>query len=111
MFYKIVALLTDYIYTFHMPIFISLSGSVYALPKEKPFKLLVWRKLKRLLIPFITVWIIWNMPLKFFTGYYEGISILGILMQMIFPKDVYLCYLESLFFVLFGFIRKLSNKY
>ena len=107
-FYAAVSLLTKYIYTFHMPVFMALSGSIYALSKAKPLKLLISQKAKRLLIPFLTTWLLWNVPIKFFTGYYEGVPITGILMQMIFPSSVYLWYLESLFFVFvfFGIIQK-----
>lgn len=111
-FYKVMTYLTNYIYTFHMPVFMALSGSVYALSREKPLKILISQKAKHLLIPFFIVWLFWNVPIKFFTGYYEGISIISILLQMIFPKDVYLWYLESLFFVfvLFGIIQKAFKR-
>lgn len=95
-----------------MPVFIALAGSVYALSKEKPLKILISQKAKRLLIPFLIVWLFWNLPIKLLTGYYEGVSVSGILLQMVFPKNVYLWYLECLFFVfiLFGIIQKLCRK-
>lgn len=108
-FYKLVSLLTGFIYTFHMPVFIALSGSIYALATERTYSSLVFQKAKRLLIPFIVTWFVWNFPIKYLTGYYAGISIYKMLLQLILPAKVYLWYLESLFFifVIFGLIRKL----
>ena len=112
-FYRIVNLLTSYIYTFHMPIFISLSGSLYALSKYKSYKLIICQKVKRLLIPFFVIWLGWNVPIKYLTGYYTRVPISKILLQMFFPANVYLWYLESLFFVflIFGGINKLQRNY
>ena len=59
-FYKLVSLLTGFIYTFHMPVFIALSGSIYALATERTYSSLVFQKAKRLLIPFIVTWFVWN---------------------------------------------------
>lgn len=41
-FYKLVSLLTGFIYTFHMPVFIALSGSIYALATERTYSSLVF---------------------------------------------------------------------
>lgn len=108
-FYKLANFLNVFIYTFHMPVFIALSGSIFAL-KEYSFGQLISKKCKRLLIPFFVVWIFWNLPIKYFTGYYDNISIIGMLKQMIFPSCVYLWYLECLFFVfvLAYFVRKVK---
>lgn len=98
-FHRITCLVTDFIYSFHMPLFIALSGSLFALRKEQSLRTLVRKKAKRLLIPFFGVWLMWNIPIKFFTGYYDGVSCLKIIEQMAFPASVYLWYLEALFFI------------
>ena len=58
------------------------------------------------------VWLCWNMPIKYLTGYYNGISMGRAFAQMIFPSCVYLWYLECLFcvFVLAYFICKQNEK-
>ncbi|MBR3602619.1 MAG: acyltransferase family protein [Lachnospiraceae bacterium] len=73
-FHKLMSLVTDFIYTFHMPVFIALSGSVYALSNSKNFKTHMIKKGKRLLIPFFTIWFVWNFPIKFF----GSMSIFGV---------------------------------
>lgn len=66
----------------------------------------------QILVPFIAVWIFWNLPVKYFSGYYHGVSIKGMLLQLIFPSCVYLWYLECLFFVfvIASFVCKLETK-
>ena len=45
MFHKITSILTNFIYTFHMPVFIALSGSLFSLKKILiPEKLLLKRQ-------------------------------------------------------------------
>lgn len=103
-FHSLASELTNFIYTFHMPVFIALSGSLFAIGKTI--------KAKRLLISFFVVWLCWNMPIKYLTGYYNGISMGRAFAQMIFPSCVYLWYLECLFcvFVLAYFICKQNEK-
>ena len=98
-FHKFVNEITNYIYTFHMPVFISLSGSLFALGKKINMRALIAKKAKRLLIPFFVVWLFWNIPIKYFSGYYDNVNIGKMIEQMIFPSCVYLWYLECLFFV------------
>ncbi len=78
--------------TFHMPVFIALSGSLFALGKKLEAGTFIIKKAKRLLIPFFVVWLCWNMPIKYLTGYYNGISMGRAFAQMIFPSCVYLWY-------------------
>ena len=99
LFHEHVNNLKEFIYTFHMPAFVALSGSLFALKNEKNIDSFIKKKAKRLLIPFIVVWLFWNFPLKYITGYYKGIGICKIFLQIIFPSSVYLWYLECLFIV------------
>lgn len=82
-----------------MPVFIALSGSLFAIGKTLKASAFIIKKAKRLLIPFFVVWLCWNMPIKYLTGYYNGVSIGRAFEQMIFPSSVYLWYLECLFCV------------
>lgn len=62
-FYKYANALTGFIYSFHMPVFIALSGCLFAL-KRYDLRSLVSKKFKRLLIPFFVVWLARNLPIK-----------------------------------------------
>ena len=56
--------ISKWIYTFHMPIFISLAGAVYSLHKYNSLSELVHSKIKRLIIPLLFVFLFWNLPIK-----------------------------------------------
>ena len=46
----------DVIYTFHMPLFMFASGFIYmATKKEVPYKDFLWKKVKRLMVPYLSV--------------------------------------------------------
>ena len=73
---SIVIILCKLIYTFHMPVFISISGYLfYYTIIEKNSNILlkeyIIKKLKRLIIPFCTVLILWVIPIKILAGYYK----------------------------------------
>lgn len=46
----------DVIYTFHMPLFMFASGYIYiATKKDIPYKKFIWKKVKRLMVPYLSV--------------------------------------------------------
>lgn len=46
----------DWIYTFHMPLFMFASGFVYmATKREESYRSFIWKKVKRLMVPYLTV--------------------------------------------------------
>ena len=51
-FHVLASELTNFIYTFHMPVFIALSGSLFAIGKRVKADAFLKKKAKRLLIPF-----------------------------------------------------------
>ena len=57
-------------------------------------------KISRLVVPFVLVYLFWNTPIKIFSGYYSQSENIwkDILMQMFIPTNMYLWYLEALFF-------------
>lgn len=61
---------------------------------------LIREKAKRLLIPLLFVWFVWNIPIKMLAGYYDGLAhpLMMAVIQIIFPNAVYLWFLEALFF-------------
>lgn len=100
--HKLFNILVDWIYAYHMPVFFALSGILFQkeLARNKYSSLgdLSAKKAKRLLFPLLLVWIVWNLPIKLFTGYYEGIPVWGMFLQIIFSRSVSLWFLEALFF-------------
>ena len=92
------------IYTFHMPAFFALSGSLFYIQlKNRRFSSVtdvMKNKISRLIVPFIFVYLFWNTPIKIISGYYNQSENIfkDILMQMFIPTNMYLWYLEALFF-------------
>ena len=101
-FHRITIWVTSMIYSFHMPAFVAISGILFQSQMEKNrFKSLgqlLRNKTQRLILPFLFVWLVWNIPIKAFAGYYSGISFPYVLLQILRPNNVYLWYLETLFF-------------
>ena len=102
--HKATSLLTEWIYSFHMPAYFCLSGAVFSLELKKnrysSVSKLIREKAKRLLIPLLFVWFVWNIPIKMLAGYYDGLAhpLMMAVIQIIFPNAVYLWFLEALFF-------------
>lgn len=97
----IIRMLSAIIYSFHMPAFVALSGALYMkhYGKYKTFRGLIEEKARNLLLPYLIVWILWNIPIKYIAGYYKGIPVWKWLAQIVVPYDVYLWFLLSLFIV------------
>lgn len=103
-FHKATEMLTAWIYAFHMPAFIALSGMLFSMQMEKrsfgTVVDLIRNKAKRLLVPFAVVYFIWNIPIKLISGYYEGQNFCkAFLGQILFPNGMYLWYLEAIFLI------------
>lgn len=115
-FHIITGYVTTFIYTFHMPLFIALSGFLFEMQlkkgKYKELKKLVVNKFRRLLIPYFIVWMLWNLPIKYISGYYNEKSFSDIMMQILFPDSVYLWFLISLFcaFIIVFLLKKQINS-
>lgn len=94
-----------WIYSFHMPAFFCLSGAIFGMEvmrhKYQSLSKLLVAKLKRLIIPLFFVWFIWNVPIKLISGYYDVTDTLitKIFLQIIFPANVYLWFLEALYII------------
>lgn len=108
-----IRMLSALIYSFHMPAFMALSGALYQkhFSKYKSFMDLITEKARNLLLPYLIVWIFWNIPIKYLAGYYKGIPVWKWVVQIAVPYDVYLWFLLSLFivFVLSFAIDRLKN--
>ena len=110
-----IKIVSNYLYSFHMPAFFALSGCLFwnQIKQHKwTLSSLVVKKFKRLILPLLTTWFFWNIPIKYISGYYHGVPFSKVLLQLIFPNRVYLWYLESLFlvFIIVYLIVKLCSK-
>lgn len=63
---RYLAMLADVIYLFHMPLFVTISGAVYAIGKQsgkyQDFKSLLVNKVRRLLVPYYFVAYLFVVP-------------------------------------------------
>lgn len=110
--------LVSFIYTFHMPLFICLSGALFYIQiKENRFaniNALLVNKIKRLMIPFFVVNVFYSIPIKYISGYFSNSSniIKDILVGQIFIQgNTYLWFLPTLLmcFILIYLIEKHIN--
>lgn len=92
----------DFIYTFHVPLFIAISGFLFAL-STKPVKSvgdffrLLGKKILRLLVPYYAVGLFIMYPLYHFTNIgEEPITLLGVLLG---PDAYHLWFLQLLFVI------------
>lgn len=122
--YKGLGLITALIYSFHMPLFIALSGLLWGIQvksKELPkLKELLAQKAKRLLIPFFGVSLFWVIPLKYLTGYWSesgnGLQIISDMFMgqilLLGNASSHLWFLQALFeiFVFSWFIEKFKFR-
>lgn len=105
-FHELLLYVSSFIYSFHMPAFFSVSGMLFFRQIEKgryrSLKSLAVIKFKRLIVPLIFTWMIVNIPIKWISGYYKDLEhpFFSALFQVLVPYDVYLWYLESLFWFL-----------
>lgn len=103
----------NWIYKFHMPLFIALSGAVLALRSIESFDVVVKNKAKRLLVPyFISGWL-FMMPIKAMTGYYDRESLLLAMKGFLRGEDSgHLWFLPALFWctIIFVLLKKLLER-
>ena len=102
--WKLLGIMNAFIYTFHMPLFMLLSGACFNISMRKniKYKALLLNKTKRLLIPFLYTTLLVSIPLKLFSGYYDASSnvlhdiILG---QLLLMGNSHLWFVFSLFWI------------
>ena len=99
-------ILTVLIYSFHMQLFVFISGWVFALclksGKYGSFKYLIKNKFYRLVIPYIAVTIFYNIPILGFAGYFsktDSNTLYNIFMYIIGYGKNHLWFLCTLFFI------------
>ena len=106
LFYNLTVLLGNIIYTFHMPLFIALSGALFKnqLNKNKYVNLkeLIIAKLKRLIMPFIIVTLLYSVPIKYISGYFSNSKNIFkdiIIGQLLIQGNTHLWFLPTLFLI------------
>lgn len=114
-FWTLSSYLVGIIYSCHMQLFFVISGYVFALclkkGKYKTFTALTTAKVHRLLIPYITVTLLYNIPILMLADYFSH-NIRNVLLYFIGYGKNHLWYLIALFFIfllVYG-IRFLWNK-
>lgn len=101
--YSLTCHITSFIYLFHMPFFMFLSGACFGFGrKEETLASIVKKKALRLLLPFFAVTFLIAVPLKYLAGYWNGST--GIIRdviygQILFPNYVHLWFVLSLFWI------------
>lgn len=116
----IYGLIASYVYTFHVPMLVFVSGAIYyycRINKEKysSIKSLIINKFKRLILPFLFVGIIYSIPIKYIIGMTEGNIFSNIKSFILGLNTGHLWYLLMLFdiFIIFYLYEKfiLNKKY
>lgn len=101
---KLLCVMVSFIYTFHMPLFMMLSGACFSLTIHKVagLKALVSNKARRLLVPFLFTTLLLSVPVKYMSGYYtESGNVLEdiVLGQFLLMGISHLWFLASLFWI------------
>lgn len=114
--YKLLTVLITMIYSFHMPLFMALSGALFykqfQVGKFKCLFELIRNKFYRLMIPFLVVTCFYSVPIKCLSGYFkESTNIYKDVFagQVLLQGNSHLWFLEALF-VIFALIY-LMEKY
>lgn len=99
---KALLVLSTFIYSFHMPLFMSISGMCLrlSLGKNPTWGQFVRKKGKRLLVPFLCVTFLYAVPIKYLSGYYAlstNITKDILLGQVLLLGNSHLWYVMSLF--------------
>lgn len=98
----ILEFIRSFIYSFHMPLFVALSGALFALTAGKAVNKVSWvgKRARRLLLPYLMTAVLFFIPVRFIVGYYcADENILGVLLNDVFlGADInYLWYVIMLF--------------
>ncbi len=102
--YRCLEQIKEMLYAFHMPLFMGLSGALFknGIQKRNSLKNLLKKKFERLIIPFIIVTIVYDIPLKYISQYWDGTENFfkdAIIGQLLIQGNTYLWFLPTLFFI------------
>ena len=96
--------LIAFIYSFHMPFFMMISGCTYAISvhKKTAFGVFLHGKFVRLIIPFMLVTAFLSVPLKYLSGYWDASADVAtdiLLGQFLLMGNSHLWFVVSLFWI------------
>lgn len=105
---------TDWIYSYHMPLFFMLSGAVFTLRPEPSISVTVKSKAKRLLLPYLVYGWLFMFPVKFLGNFYSKESLTHAMLGFLWGEDSgHLWFLMALFwcFIIFAIIKKVLQHF
>lgn len=115
--YKFFDKMREVLYYFHMPLFMALSGAFYYLQVQRDkwscVLLIIKNKFKRLLIPFVIFTLLYVLPIKYLSNYFENTTVYkAVIGQLFLIGNSHLWYLYALFviFVIAFFTLKRETK-
>lgn len=98
------------IYSFHMPLYMFISGALAYGKGKKNFKDFVRGRFKRLMIPFFVCNLLYAVPLRYFSGYYEGKGLFSAYLDSIIlmrtPAHLWFLYILFFLSIIFSYIEK-----
>ncbi len=102
--WRLLGVIVRFVYTFHMPLFMMLSGACFSLSVKKTSNIgiLAKTKARRLLVPFLCTTILLAVPLKYISGYYvDSTDVLRdiLLGQLLVMGNTHLWFVCSLFWI------------
>lgn len=106
--------ITTWIYSFHMPLFFMLSGAVLALKPIGNFGSLVKSKAQRLLVPYYIYGLLFTLPVKRFSNFYDNASWIQAMKAFLYgAEESHLWFLPALFWCMIAFVLlyKLLEKF
>ena len=104
-----------YIYSFHMPLFIAISGFLIAYSyKNLPYKAYVWKRFKKFFVPYFWV----GMTISVLAGFSQGwesflMNVMDLVIAPLQSEATFLWYIYLLFFLyaLYPVIHRISRLY
>ena len=112
--YKIFSKLVEVIYYFHMPLFMAISGVFFSIQVKNnrwyEIESLLTNKFRRLMIPFFVFTLLYTVPIKYLSNYFDGVSLWNAVVgQLFLLGNSHLWYLYALFCIFiagFYFLKK-----
>lgn len=107
-------MLHDWIYKFHMPLFMFASGYIYiAFKKDEPYGQFVWKKVRRLMVPyFSTSAIVITIKLLTQKGMYmeNPVTVMSYLKMVYLPEAGYFLWFIWALFLMFCVVPLFKNR-
>jgi len=104
-FAEVIRFMASWVYGFHMPLFFIMSGAVLALKPIPAFDKFFKSKFKRLLIPYFVYGILYMLPVKYLSGFYDVTGFKKAMTGFLSGQDSgHLWFLPALFWCMLAFM-------